>query len=106
MADSVVVHMQNMSVPHANQDPDLTACQQTAHVITSKDSGAHLLIEQQPAYLSTGMSTRARDAIIQHQSGMINMDLVSCSYLFSSDFWQIMSATHQPSVSTRLTCGS
>ena len=73
MADSVVVLMQNTSMPHANQDPALTACQQTAHTIISKESGAHLLIEQQPAYLSTGMSTVACDAMIQHQSGMINM---------------------------------
>ena len=73
MTDNVVGFMQNTSLPHANQHPDLTACQQTAYKITSKESGAHLLFEQQPAYLSTGMSTVARDAMIQHQSGLIIM---------------------------------
>lgn len=67
-----VVFTQNISVPHAKQDPDLTACQQTAHEITSKESGAHLLTEQQPAYLFgfTGTSFLACKAMIQHQSGM------------------------------------
>ena len=52
------------------------SCHQTAYVTTSKESGAEadLFVEQQFAYLSTGTSTVACDAMmIQHQSGMIIM---------------------------------
>ena len=36
MTDNVVGFMQNTSLPHANQGPDLTACQQTAFLTLSE----------------------------------------------------------------------
>ena len=53
--------------------PRSDSCHQTAYLTTSKEFEARMFVEQQPAYLSTEMSTVACDAMIQHQSGMIIM---------------------------------